>query len=82
MSFGRHQIMPRLGCLAELLDDRSAFLYDRRDPGALEAAMRQARDADLAAMGTHNYRLAAACDWQRIAGWTGTVYRECTAYRR
>ncbi len=81
MSFGRPVIIPRLGCVMELLDDRGAFLYDSGDPGALEAAMRHALDADLAAMGAHNYRLATAYDWQGIAGQTDRVYRECACRR-
>jgi beta-1,4-mannosyltransferase len=61
MSFGRPLIIPRLRCVTELLDDRGAFLYDSRDPGAL--------DAD---------GLAEAYDWQKYAGVTGRVHRECT----
>ncbi len=77
MSFGRACIAPRMGCIAETLDEKGAFIYEPEDSDGLLNAMKRAieRKADLSAMGEHNRRLAAPWGWDRIAGMTLDVYR-------
>ncbi len=77
MSFGRACIAPRMGCIAETLDDAGAFLYEPEDSDGLANAMKRAIEhkADLQAMGEHNRRLAAPWGWDRIARMTLDVYR-------
>lgn len=79
MSFGRACIAPRLGCIAETLDDRGAFLYDPDEPEGLLRALQTAveRRADLPAMGAHNLKSTAPWGWDRIAAMTRDVYRHC-----
>ena len=77
MSFARACVAPRLGCLAETLDDQGAVLYDPEDPGALRDALGRAleRLGEARRMGEHNASLAAAYDWERIGRRTADLYR-------
>jgi len=77
MSFGKAVIAPRLGCIPEVLDNGGAFLYDPRREDGLLHAMRQALNADLAAMGRHNLERARQCSWDEIAQKTYAVYGRC-----
>ena len=75
MSFGKALVLPRLGCVPEILDDEGAIMYDPDDPGALAAALRTAESRDLRRMGERNYRLVEAFDWETVAERTAAVYR-------
>lgn len=77
MSFAKAVIAPRLGCIAEVLDNQGAFLYDPDHEDGLLRAMRQALNADLAAIGRHNYERAKQFDWDEIARKTYEVYQRC-----
>lgn len=80
MSFGRAVIAPRLGCVAELIEEeKGGFLYDPMEEQGLARAMRKAAAADLLVMGEYNLRKARELDWARIAHATLEVYRRCLA---
>jgi beta-1,4-mannosyltransferase len=79
MSFGKAVIAPRLGCIPEVLDDLGALLYEPDSENGLLHALRQALEADLAAMGRHNLERARQLAWQDIAEKTYQVYRRCLA---
>lgn len=81
MSFRRALVVPRLGCIPEMLDDEGAILYDPDDPDALSAALRAAESRDLGRMGEHNYRLARSRDWETVANRTAAVYRDLQSGR-
>ena len=74
MSFGKPLIAPQIGCLGEAFDERGGIPYESTEPQALEAAMRDALDADLATMGRHNFRVAKRRDWESIAECTHRIY--------
>lgn len=74
MSFGKALVVPRLGCLPELLDEEGAVLYDPDRPGALERALERATERDLEAMGRHNRAAVAEYDWEHIARRTRETY--------
>ncbi len=79
MSFGRACIAPRKGCLAEVLDDRGAFLYNLADDNGLTQAMNAAlhKQPEILAMGQHNQQLAEKYSWKNIAELTLDVYLYC-----
>lgn len=79
MTFGRACIAPRIGCVAEDLDDEGSFLYDPGAQDALHRALLQAigRRDDLAGMGRHNRALAERSAWDKIAEKTLAVYSSC-----
>lgn len=79
MSFGRACLAPRIGCVADVLDDDGALLYDREDTDGLKGALERAlaRRADLPAMGNRNRERIAPWDWDRVAQMTLDVYRRC-----
>jgi len=82
MSFGKPIIAPRLGCLAEVIDEGAGgFLYDPDDGGGLLQAMQQAVSADLSVMGQYNFQRAQEFDWSKIAEMTLEVYRRCVKRR-
>ena len=76
MSFGRPVITPRLGCMAETIDEgKGGFLYDPEREGDLLRAMQEALKADLAGMGKYNLNKARKLDWDEIAKMTSEVYK-------
>jgi glycosyltransferase involved in cell wall biosynthesis len=81
MSFAKAVIIPRLGCVPEVLSSQGGFLYDPGEENGLLRAMQQALVADLAAIGQHNYHRAKHFDWNVIARQTYEVYRRCWSRR-
>lgn len=78
MSFGRPVIAPRLGCVAELIEEgKGGFLYAPEDETGLLHTMRKAIGANLAKMGKYNLKKASKLDWDKIARMTLGVYRKC-----
>jgi glycosyltransferase involved in cell wall biosynthesis len=79
MSFSRACIAPRKGCMAEVLDDLGAFLYEPDLEAGLSKAMCQAiqSQAALDKMGDRNRQLAEKYNWQQIAKMTLDVYQRC-----
>jgi glycosyltransferase involved in cell wall biosynthesis len=81
MSFERGVIAPRRGCVADVLDDAGAILYDADDPRGLEGALRVALTVDLEALGRHNGSRLEEYGWDRVAAATRSVYEDVTARR-
>ncbi|MGQ0571776.1 MAG: nucleotidyltransferase family protein [Armatimonadota bacterium] len=81
MSFAKPLIVPRRGCVSEVLDDRGGFVYDPDDDRALPKAMEMAADADLPAMGRYNYERVRKWDWNEIGRRTSEVYQACVGAR-
>jgi glycosyltransferase involved in cell wall biosynthesis len=79
MSFGRACVAPRLGCVADVLDNQGAVLYDKDAPDGLLDALRGtiARTAELPQMGQHNHSRVAQWTWAGMAEQTEAVYRGC-----
>lgn len=79
MSFGRACIAPRIGCIAEVLDNTGSFLYNPGEKEGLSQAMSLSvqKKAELIWMGKHNQQLAEQYDWKRIAEMTLKVYQIC-----
>ena len=77
MSFGKAVIMPRIGCIPEVVDSQGGFLYSPHDEEGLLRAMQQALSADTATMGKYNYARAQSFDWVEIAQETCVVYCRC-----
>lgn len=76
MSFARPVIVPRLGCLPELVTQgQNGLLYDPDDSRGLRRAMTRALDADLATMGERGHRTVTELDWDTIAERTKRVYQ-------
>ena len=73
LSFGIPVILPRRGCLPELIDDSMGILFDPDDDG-LERALAQIRLLDLEAAGAAAYRRAREFDWEDIAGRIARIY--------
>lgn len=77
MSFGRPCIAPKMGCLAEHLDESTAVLYDLARADGLTQALREAVDrrSELSAMGKAAYHRAMTWDWSEITQTTLRAYR-------
>ncbi|NKB66705.1 MAG: glycosyltransferase [Candidatus Latescibacteria bacterium] len=75
LGFGRPVVLPRLGCLPELVDDSMGVLYDPKDRGGLEKAMVQISQMDTEAAGQAARARAEELDWDGIAGQIAQVYR-------
>ena len=74
LSFGTPVILPRRGCLPELIDDSMGILFDPDDDEGLERALAQSRRLDLEAAGKAAYRRALELDWDDIAGRIAAIY--------
>lgn len=74
LSLARPVIVPRVGCLPELIDDgETGFLYHKCDTGLTEA-MRRATGADTDRMGRNAFDAASDFGWEEIAVQTRSVY--------
>lgn len=76
LGFGLPVVLPRLGCLPELVDARLGLLYDPTDPQGLEKALVEIRTRDLEAMGQAARQKARELDWDKIAGQLAALYRD------
>ena len=75
LSFGLPVVLPRLGCLPELIDERMGLLYDPEDQRGLEKALVQIRTLDLKAAGRVALERARELDWKGIAARIAQLYR-------
>jgi beta-1,4-mannosyltransferase len=75
LAFGRAMVVPRIGCIPEMVDEESALLYDPSRPDGLRGALERATRADLAAMGRHARAIADRMDWRVAARQTIAAYR-------
>ena len=75
LSFGRPVILPRLGCLPELVDESSGILYDAAEEDGLMQALRQARQMDTVGAAEAAMRSAQRLSWDGIAASTAAAYR-------
>lgn len=74
MSFGRAVIVPRMGCVPELLDEEGALMYPPDADAGLRDALTEAKRRDLLSMGGHNVRRVRRYDWGTVAERTARVY--------
>lgn len=74
MSFGKGMIVPRLGCLPELLDEEGALMYPPGSDRGLRDALTEAKRRDLSSMGRYNARRVRRYDWATVAERTARVY--------
>lgn len=72
MSFGCPVIVPRLGCLPELVTPEVGFVYEAGDVGGMAAALQQAATADLSALGAAAQARAGQYTWHGMA--LGTLH--------
>ena len=75
MSFARPVIAPGIGCLPELLDDRSGIVYDAKDRNGLARAMEEIQERDMAALSERAFQRAKALSWPSIAERTREAYQ-------
>ncbi len=74
LSFGRPVIVPRMGCLPELVTNEVGILYDPGDPQGLLHAMQEARNRDLNEMGRRAAERAATLTVERFIDETLIAY--------
>ena len=75
LSFGKPIILPRLGCLPELIDNRMGILYDVKANNGLKDALTQARNLDLNVAQTAAFECANRLNWRDISSQLAEVYR-------
>jgi glycosyltransferase involved in cell wall biosynthesis len=75
-SFGKAIIIPRLGCVAEQLDEEGSVIYSPDNKNGLRSALVESLERNLSVMGEHNKQLARQRDWDGIANTTSQVYRK------
>ncbi len=75
LSFGKPLILPKLGCMVELIDENSGILYDPKDDRGLEKALAEIRNHDIEANGREAFQIAKNLNWDSIASRIAEVYR-------
>lgn len=75
LGFGLPVVLPRRGCMADLIDGSMGVLYEPDEPGALPAALRRVRDMDLQAAGHAARSQAKRLDWNDIGDRIAALYR-------
>lgn len=75
LSFGKPVVMPRLGCLPELIDDRMGVLYDAKSNDGLGKALADVRDLDISEANRATMARAVELNWKDIAAKLAVVYR-------
>lgn len=75
LSYGLPVIVPRLGCLPELVTAEAGIVYDPADPQGLTQALQQIKQCDLKYMGKAASGLAQRLSWELIAKQTAEIYR-------
>lgn len=75
LSFGKPVIVPKIGCLPELIDDTMGLLYDPKHARGLEDALIEIRKRDLLAAGHAALQRARELDWDDIAFRLAKVYQ-------
>ena len=78
MSFGKACIAPRIGCIAEALQNQEHLLYDNSNPEGLFKAMEFAINnaSTLPMVGEFNLNTVVQWDWQRVSNKTLEVYQK------
>lgn len=76
LSFGKPVVVPRLGCLPDLVDDSMGVLYDPDSPDGLAGALKSIIKKDLAPLGRNAMARAQAFDWGDIGRQTAEVYAD------
>ncbi len=75
LGFGKPMILPKLGCLPELIDEEIGILYEANDEAALGRAMVEIRRRNLDAAERAARARAESLDWRGIAARIARVYR-------
>lgn len=75
LSLGCPVLVPAIGCLPEVVNERIGWLYDPSDPEALLRSMREVRGRDLESC------RSAAVDAMRELHWDGIARKTLEAYR-
>ena len=75
LGFGTPLIVPRLGCLPELVAGGAGLLYDPAAEGALAGALTAARSLDLVAARRAALQRTREFDWDPIAARIAALYR-------
>ena len=76
MSFGKAIIAPKIGCLIDILDHQSAFLYSPKDDsGLINALIESLHNSEkIKEMSNHNQRYVKSFNWDKIAKKTKSLY--------
>jgi len=74
MAFGRPVIVPRLGCLPELVGDDAGWVYEPGEPDGVSNALQKAMAADLESIGAAAAQRANTYLWPDLARATLQVY--------
>lgn len=75
LGFGLPVILPRRGCMGDLIDETAGVLYNPEDSGALAEAMRQVREMDLKVASCAALTKARRLDWNGIGDRVAALYQ-------
>ena len=75
LGFGLPVVLPRRGCMGDLIDETMGVLYDPDQRDGLAAAMRRIRELDLQAAGLAARAQARRLDWNAIGDRIAALYR-------
>jgi glycosyltransferase involved in cell wall biosynthesis len=77
MSFGLPLVVPRLGCIPEIVSSEFGFLYRPEDEDGLKTALEAVRTTDdLQEMGAQAYHVAETMTWNKVAEEYAHIYKK------
>jgi beta-1,4-mannosyltransferase len=75
MSYGKPVIVPKIGCLPELVNDNFGWLYDPEDPESLLLTLQKPLQADLTCMGKAAQKFIKDYSEEKFASETLKAYQ-------
>lgn len=74
LDFGKPLIIPKLGCLPELVNNNCGVIYDPNKPGDLRNALAEARKINLQDAISSALQISKKLDWDHIAESIRSLY--------
>jgi len=74
LSFALPVILPKLGCLPELVTEEESILFDPSERDSLRTAMKTIRTRNLEEMSARAFARAREMDWDGIARSVSVLY--------
>ncbi|HDJ86543.1 MAG TPA: hypothetical protein ENG77_05485 [Chromatiales bacterium] len=80
MSFGKAIIVPKQGCLMDLVDEKGAIFF--REHRTLKECLKVAEKKELESMGENNLNLIKHYGWDFVASKLINVYKNVSCGKR
>jgi glycosyltransferase involved in cell wall biosynthesis len=74
MTFGKPIIIPKIGCIPEIMNEKMGIMYNPNEEESLLKALNRVKDMDLKVAGMEAHKRASDFDWDGIASKIIDIY--------